>query len=558
MSGEKTNHPAIWHTHQPKLHFSFDKSDQPSSVFRKNRVVQSCTTCRRRKTKCDRKFPCGPCTARSEEATCEEYQKQEWDKPTGYTHVNDTIALANRVNELERVVSLLLERVDKPEAYRHILNFGVRLESFDQETGNLSDNKLDEPVLPDAGLLDALSYGLDENNNGFDDGALDGDDAKDADDLDGDGDEDENSDGDGSGVGNGHNHRVRVIPPEHDSNALDDQVDRSPKHQEQLPQQHRHSHVRFGLQPLIEQGKILDEQRNNSSLPTAALVDHIPDVGSNISHYEGDFRNYHQTGESGYSKPPSVTEHEAALTLEVGLNDSFALSSAHCYFASSPQTLIMGFNLHLSKDMALGRGTAIERSQAGKATDQSTFSSSQSSPLHPPLLTMSSLLSLPLTKTSLSLILATTTGISRAKVSLPTSHNEHDEAYRESAAEEMPGLDSLPKPLEANYIIRYFFQKIHRLMRVLHVSEFQGHARAFQFRTHKSPLSIEDVRFVSLYSAVLTMALHVMDDDSLSELGYTSELVRTRCADWAKLAHCALDRSDWMQRHDIMSLQTVV
>ncbi|GMK54905.1 hypothetical protein CspeluHIS016_0114910 [Cutaneotrichosporon spelunceum] len=99
--------------------FSFT---QGSSALRKAKAVQNCSACRRRKTKCDRLWPCTPCKDRGEASLCEQYIKEPNDKPTGYTHVLDTSILANRVAQLEAVLSRLLTRVDSVAAYNDLLN----------------------------------------------------------------------------------------------------------------------------------------------------------------------------------------------------------------------------------------------------------------------------------------------------------------------------------------------------------------------------------------------------------------------------------------------------
>ncbi|GFZ47206.1 hypothetical protein JCM24511_04949 [Saitozyma sp. JCM 24511] len=48
--------------------------------------------------------------------------KETSDRPTGYTHVSDTSILANRITQLELVLSRLLQRVDTVDAYHDILH----------------------------------------------------------------------------------------------------------------------------------------------------------------------------------------------------------------------------------------------------------------------------------------------------------------------------------------------------------------------------------------------------------------------------------------------------
>jgi hypothetical protein len=64
MSGDEEEHEE---TPGPK---EVKKEKKPHATRR--RVVQSCSECRRRKIKCDKKFPCGPCILRQDQARCHE------------------------------------------------------------------------------------------------------------------------------------------------------------------------------------------------------------------------------------------------------------------------------------------------------------------------------------------------------------------------------------------------------------------------------------------------------------------------------------------------------
>ncbi|KAG7530449.1 hypothetical protein FFLO_05048 [Filobasidium floriforme] len=92
------------------------------TALRKNKTIQSCTACRKRKNKCDRVFPCGACKVRNEAHLCVEHVKEPLNRPTGYTHVSDTSILSNRIVQLELVISRLLKRVDDPVVYTDLLH----------------------------------------------------------------------------------------------------------------------------------------------------------------------------------------------------------------------------------------------------------------------------------------------------------------------------------------------------------------------------------------------------------------------------------------------------
>ncbi|GMK56923.1 hypothetical protein CspeluHIS016_0307630 [Cutaneotrichosporon spelunceum] len=77
------------------------KEKRPHSTRR--RVVQSCSECRRRKIKCDKKFPCGPCILRQDQARCHEVGTAEKQlvASSNYATTQDLANLAHRVDALE-------------------------------------------------------------------------------------------------------------------------------------------------------------------------------------------------------------------------------------------------------------------------------------------------------------------------------------------------------------------------------------------------------------------------------------------------------------------------
>ncbi|ORY21258.1 hypothetical protein BCR39DRAFT_569954 [Naematelia encephala] len=83
------------------------KDRKPHATRR--RVVQSCSECRRRKIKCDKKFPCGPCVLRNDQARCHEVgmlivfqaEKTVMTSPSNYASTADLAHLAHRLDALE-------------------------------------------------------------------------------------------------------------------------------------------------------------------------------------------------------------------------------------------------------------------------------------------------------------------------------------------------------------------------------------------------------------------------------------------------------------------------
>ncbi|KAJ9121209.1 hypothetical protein QFC24_004884 [Naganishia onofrii] len=82
----------------------------------KQRPVQACSECRRRKSKCDRKFPCGPCKLRGEQSICAEYVNPNSDFLTGYTDVRDFDALVQHIRDVERVMGTMIGTIQQLES----------------------------------------------------------------------------------------------------------------------------------------------------------------------------------------------------------------------------------------------------------------------------------------------------------------------------------------------------------------------------------------------------------------------------------------------------------
>ncbi|KAM0747428.1 hypothetical protein T439DRAFT_329158 [Meredithblackwellia eburnea MCA 4105] len=79
----------------------------------KSNASQSCVECRRRKIRCDRRFPCAPCVARGEQSDCVEYQRHKADVPIGYATKASLLELQRKHDALEELVQSFLLQRDK-------------------------------------------------------------------------------------------------------------------------------------------------------------------------------------------------------------------------------------------------------------------------------------------------------------------------------------------------------------------------------------------------------------------------------------------------------------
>ena len=81
-----------------------DPKPTAPSKEKRRRQVQSCSECRRRKIKCDKKFPCGPCTLRNDQSICREVEKHT-PTATGCASTNDLLNLQHRLSVLESLLA---------------------------------------------------------------------------------------------------------------------------------------------------------------------------------------------------------------------------------------------------------------------------------------------------------------------------------------------------------------------------------------------------------------------------------------------------------------------
>jgi len=72
-------------------------------------VVQSCSECRRRKIKCDKKFPCGPCILREDQEKCHEVGMAEKHIVASTTHHATTAELATVAHRLDALEAALIK-----------------------------------------------------------------------------------------------------------------------------------------------------------------------------------------------------------------------------------------------------------------------------------------------------------------------------------------------------------------------------------------------------------------------------------------------------------------
>lgn len=121
-----------------------------------------------------------------------------------------------------------------------------------------------------------------------------------------------------------------------------------------------------------------------------------------------------------------------------------------------------------------------------------------------------------------------------------------------------PGMKNLPSPLQAQYIIDFYLRNIDYLIRCIHVPTFRNQCRALWTRAAGTPYTLEEMSFVALYAACLTVGLHLMGEPGRRDLGLTDDVAARLTGAWWDVCLGALEKADWMQVHSITSLQAVM
>ncbi|KAJ9093096.1 hypothetical protein QFC20_007204 [Naganishia adeliensis] len=542
MSDPPTTSTSAWHRNatritqpasqslfKPLPPFSFQQT-QGSSI-RKHRNVASCVNCRKRKTKCDRVWPCTPCKLRKEEGLCVEYVKEPIDRPTGYTHVVDFGLLSQRVVQLENILSRLVRRVDNPQEYEDLL---VELEPIVAVKGEEKRGRgkvKAEGQAGEEGLKELPEDGEDEY------------------------DEDEMT----PSVGEGSRRLSSSVVPQGRPTYLPPvQALPVPPTQTQMPT----------LSTPITGNMPLHAMYPDSSLLTHRTSTGIGDIvspthprhavlGRERSSTTGSFSG--AAGPYGYQQPRLnqlahangrvVTPSELDQWSSSG-NLSISALQQHTTAGDAAQTIGGGAGIGIGveppsrapsetehaaaltlEDMALGRGQNIERAAFGRGEVEDVD--------------------------------AAFGGIGGGQAfgqagGLKMVDPAKGTRTPDRVAGDHPGLKNLPSPLQAQYIIDFYLRNIDYLIRCIHVPTFRNQCRALWTRAAGSPYTLEEMSFVALYAACLTVGLHLMSEPGRRDLGLTDEVAARLTGAWWDVCLGALEKADWMQVHSITGLQAVM
>ncbi|WVQ69581.1 uncharacterized protein L199_007801 [Kwoniella botswanensis] len=145
----------------PQTNTNEKKKERKPHATRR-RVVQSCSECRRRKIKCDKKFPCGPCILRNDQARCHEVgmaEKNVVASPNNFATTSELAVLAHRLDALE--AALVKNGALRSSDLDHFLNILREGEEGSSSTPKLAkrsnSTKIPVPSGPGGGSSQALT-----------------------------------------------------------------------------------------------------------------------------------------------------------------------------------------------------------------------------------------------------------------------------------------------------------------------------------------------------------------------------------------------------------------
>ncbi|WOO79869.1 putative transcription factor lepB [Vanrija pseudolonga] len=499
----------------PITPFSFTR---PGTSIRRTKSVQNCVACRRRKAKCDRKWPCSPCKDRGEAHLCEPFVREPSDRPTGYTHVSDTSILANRVTQLELVISRLLERVDDINIYSDLLNeFKDPLPVFKPPEGKDGHDDDDQDQKPSNGaghgngtshvpMLSAHSTG---NGNGSNDAMSrrmstmssvsrkkslipDDNDVIEVEDM--------------TFMGNGgaptlpmHPAAAAAVaaaaqgvpvtmPPQMIAHALSP-VSRSSFSGQGIGP--------FPLQPngvtapTVYSGPLSGPGSGPYGLSTPSSgsgplpTTYAPPPTAPPMPYNPPFNALREVPPESESKAPSVHEHDAALALE---------------------------GLALGREVNFTRAASEEEETPGGALTFSSF----------------------------------------------IQHNKSKDPR--AVLKSFPSVARLPPLIVGKHLLNYYFVHIDFRWRVLHRPTFESQFGALfnRLRTNTTELTRDELNTLAVYAACLAVAVHMLDEEGYQDLALDLDKANALAEVCWNVCYEALAAADWLQVHDVRSCQAII
>ncbi|KAJ9102966.1 hypothetical protein QFC19_004523 [Naganishia cerealis] len=121
------------------------------------------------------------------------------------------------------------------------------------------------------------------------------------------------------------------------------------------------------------------------------------------------------------------------------------------------------------------------------------------------------------------------------------------------------GLEALPPIGQAQPIITYFMSELEWLFRIFHIPTFFQRLAVFNAQLPLvNPVTNDQAAFVALYAAIICTSLHLMDEQTLANVGVTVSARPGYLQDLSDLVEQALVKCDWAGVPRIETLQAFI
>nr|XP_031860288.1 uncharacterized protein CI109_004172 [Kwoniella shandongensis]KAA5527360.1 hypothetical protein CI109_004172 [Kwoniella shandongensis] len=479
---------------------AFTFSNPPGNALHKSKPAQNCEPCRKRKTK--------------------QQIKETTDRPTGYTHVSDTSILANRVAQLELVLSRLITRVDSVDSYRDLIHefkdplpvFRPNAKERDNMDKTQQGSKRDNSERPRYETSVAPSQSMDGRDMG--DNTVES------------RTDEQHLIGESSSLDFGRS--TSIIRTAWDTGADVEPSGPSTHLSEGTLGIDRQTPAGAGLiyrsmdglailsdsvtsvPPGIDQMRSVPVSLNDSLTPYLhsekdwlGMLPHGPlsskdnalDGMEPITQSSLDLLNNRDPLTEPGSKMPSTHEHDASLALE---------------------------------GMAFGREYSQNDEPRSGGTPMQPGVESDASPGYVP--TFSSFINLKKT------------------------------AHLTPARRTFTAVSELPSLIIGKYVLAHYLDHVNYMWPCLHRPSFEQQYRdlCVQIRTNTKEFTIDQLSTLALYAACLAVGFHFLEEESYQDLNIDeAQAVELGATCW-EVAYKALEASDWMQVNDIRSCQTII
>lgn len=123
-----------------------------------------------------------------------------------------------------------------------------------------------------------------------------------------------------------------------------------------------------------------------------------------------------------------------------------------------------------------------------------------------------------------------------------------------------PSVKNLPSIIVGKYVIAHFLENVDFRWRCLHRPTFEAQYTALsnRLRSPSTDFYVDELATLALYASCLAVGIHFLDEEGYRDLSMREEQAEDLAATCWRVSYDALEASDWMQVHDIRSVQTIM